>query len=74
MQILYDYIALAGITQTEMGKRLGMTPMKISILLNGKRKATADELVKIHQVTGIELDLLILSAAAATPQTEGDAA
>jgi len=36
-----------GLTQTEFGDRLGMTPMTISLIVKGKRRVYADEVVKI---------------------------
>ena len=46
------------ITQQEIVKRIGIEQSKISLMLNGKRKVTAEELVLIAKIFDIDLNKL----------------
>lgn len=50
---LKDYFKSKGITQYEIERRTGISQSKVNLSLNGKRKLTAEELLKI----AVEFDL-----------------
>ena len=52
---LNNYFKKQGISQAEVVKRIGLDQSKVSLMLNGKRKLTAEELIKI--VTEFDIDL-----------------
>ena len=52
---LKKYFKENGITQQEVADRTGIERPKVNLSLNGKRKLTADELIKI--AIAFELDL-----------------
>jgi len=52
---LNNYFKEHGISQAEVVRRIGLNQSKVSLMLNGKRKLTAEELIKI--VTKFDIDL-----------------
>ncbi len=52
---LNKYFKEHGISQAEVVRRIGLNQSKVSLMLNGKRKLTAEELIKI--VTKFDIDL-----------------
>lgn len=50
---LNNYFKEHCISQAEVVKKIGLEQSKVSLMLNGKRKITADELIKIM----IEFDI-----------------
>lgn len=53
---LKKYFNEKGITQFEIEKKTGIKQSKLSLTLNGKRKLSADELLKIANVYEINLE------------------
>ena len=47
---------LKDITQQEIEKTTGISQSKLSLIFNGKRKLTADELIKIAIIYDIDLN------------------
>jgi transcriptional regulator with XRE-family HTH domain len=45
-----EYLQANGITQTFVSEKSGITTNALSLMLNGKRKLTADEYIKICDV------------------------
>jgi transcriptional regulator with XRE-family HTH domain len=72
MQILRDYMALTGMNQGELARRIGITDNDLSNLLLGKRNPGLKVLVRMNEATGIKLDRLVLGGIPANGQ--GDAA
>ncbi len=52
------YFSENHITQYEIEEKTGISQGKVSLILNGKRKLTAEELVKIAVVYDIDLNKL----------------
>ena len=55
---LKKYFENKSISQYEIEERTGISQSKISLVLNNKRKLTADELVKIAIVFDLDLNKL----------------
>lgn len=55
---LKEYFKEKKISQCEIAKRTGISQCKINLSLNGKRKLTAEELIKIANAFGIKLNKL----------------
>ncbi len=55
---LKKYFENKSISQYEIEKKTGISQSKISLVLNNKRKLTADELVKIAIVFDLDLNKL----------------
>ena len=53
---LKKYFKEKNISQYEVERRTGISQSKINLSLNGKRKLTADELIKIAIVFEIDLN------------------
>lgn len=53
---LKEYFKKNNISQYEIERRTGMDRTKINLSLNGKRKITAEELIKIAIVFDIDLN------------------
>lgn len=53
---LKEYFKKNNISQYEIEERTGIKQSKISLTLNNKRKLTADELIMIAIVYGIDLN------------------
>ncbi len=53
---LKKYFKEKNISQYEVERRTGISQSKINLSLNGKRKLTADELIKIALVFDIDLN------------------
>lgn len=53
---LSEYLEQKGITQKFICDNTGITPEKMSNILNGKRKITGDELVSICKTLGLTLE------------------
>ena len=53
---LKEYFKEKNISQYEVERRTGISQSKINLSLNGKRKLTADELIKIAIVFDIDLN------------------
>ncbi len=53
---LKEYFKKNNISQYEIERRTGMDRTKINLSLNGKRKITAEELIKISIVFDIDLN------------------
>ncbi len=53
---LKEYFKENDISQYEVERRTGISQSKINLSLNGKRKLTADELIKIALVFDIDLN------------------
>lgn len=53
---LKKYFKENGITQQEVSDRTGIERPKVNLSLNGKRKLTADELIKIAIVFDLDLN------------------
>lgn len=51
-----EYVESHGITQKFLCDKTGITPEKISNILNNKRKITGDELINLCNVLGLNLD------------------
>lgn len=52
------YFSKNNITQYEIEEKTGISQDKVSLTLNGKRKLTADELLKIAVIYDIDLNKL----------------
>jgi len=55
---LKDYFKKRKITQYEIERRTEISQSKVNLSLNGKRKFTAEELVKIAKVFDMDLNKL----------------
>lgn len=53
---LKEYFKENGITQQEVENKTGIERPKVNLSLNGKRKLTADELIKIAIVFDLDLN------------------
>ena len=53
---LKDYFKEKGISQYEIERKTGISQCKVNLTLNGKRKLTADELIKIAVAFDIDLE------------------
>lgn len=53
---LKEYFKNKNISQYEIERKTGITQCKINLSLNGKRRLTADELIKIAIVFNIDLN------------------
>lgn len=53
---LKEYFKENGITQQEVEDKTGIERPKVNLSLNGKRKLTADELIKIAIVFDLDLN------------------
>lgn len=53
---LKEYFKRKNISQYEIERRTGINQSKINLSLNGKRKLTADELIKIAKVFDLDLN------------------
>ena len=53
---LKEYFKERNITQYEIKNKTGISQDKVSLMLNGKRKLTADELITIAIVFDIDLN------------------
>lgn len=53
---LKEYFKENGITQQEVENKTGIERPKVNLSLNGKRKFTADELIKIAIVFDLDLN------------------
>ena len=61
MQILKDYLEVAGITQAELASRVEITPEELNRFIHGKREPRVENLRKISRVTGISIEKLVES-------------
>lgn len=55
-EILRKYFDIKKINQFEIEKRTGMNQSKVSLMLNNKRKISAEELIKFAIVFDINLE------------------
>lgn len=55
---LKEYFKKKNISQYEIADRIGISQSKVNLSLNGKRKLTAEELIKIAIVYDLDLDKL----------------
>ncbi len=55
---LNKYFKEHDISQAEVVKKMGLEQSKVSLMLNGKRKVTAEELVLIAKIFDIDLNKL----------------
>lgn len=58
MKALKDYMTLAGITQVELAKRLGVDPGQLNHWLSKRRNPSVKNLKDIASKTGISMDKL----------------
>ena len=58
MQALIEYQRIAGLSQTELAKRLGVTPAHLNHWIRGRRAPTVANLKRISEATGISLERL----------------
>lgn len=56
IKYLKDFFKKNNIYQSEIEKKTGISQSKISLILNQKRKITADELIKIAIIFDINLE------------------
>lgn len=56
IKYLKDFFKKNNICQSEIEKKTGISQSKISLILNQKRKITADELIKIAIIFDINLE------------------
>jgi transcriptional regulator with XRE-family HTH domain len=61
MKILTEYLKVAGITQTELALRAGLTVEELNRFIQGKREPRVKNLRKISKATGISIEKLIES-------------
>jgi transcriptional regulator with XRE-family HTH domain len=61
MKILIEYLKVAGITQTELALRAGLTVEELNRFIQGKREPRVKNLRKISKATGISIEKLIES-------------
>jgi transcriptional regulator with XRE-family HTH domain len=61
MQVLVDYLKVAGITQTELAKRAGLTVEELNRFINGQREPRVTNLRKLARATGISIERLVNS-------------
>lgn len=53
------YLEEHGITQKFLCDKTGITPEKISNILNGKRKITGEELLKVAQALNVNANIFL---------------
>lgn len=56
---LNDYLKGHGISQAFLAEKLGVSAAKLSMMLNGKRKMTADELMRICKELKVSPDYFL---------------
>jgi len=61
MKALTDYLKANEMTQAELAKRAGMTPIDVNRYVKGKRKPGVSSLKKLAKATGISLQKLVES-------------
>lgn len=59
LQNIKAEIVRQGLTQKELAAKLGISSTGLNYKLNGKRKLTAKDLVKICNVLDIKIDILL---------------
>lgn len=59
MQVLTDYLKMAGITQSELATRADIDPAVLSQFINGKREPRVANLRKLAEATGISIERLV---------------
>ena len=55
---LKEYFKNNNISQYEIASKIGLSQSKVNLSLNGKRKITAEELIKIANVYDLDLNKL----------------
>jgi transcriptional regulator with XRE-family HTH domain len=61
MKALIEYLHISGITQAELARRVGITPVELNRFIQGKREPRVKNLRKIAKATGISIEKLIES-------------
>ena len=61
MQVLTDYLTVAGITQAELARRAEISVEELNRFIQGKREPRVANLRKISKATGISIEKLIES-------------
>lgn len=56
---LNDYLKGHGISQAFLAEKLGISRTRMSMMLNGKRKMTADDLIKICKILKVSPEAFI---------------
>lgn len=69
-EVLAVSMELAGVSQSELAKRMGVTPTAVSYWLTGKRSPSLDVLDQMSTVLGLTL-WRVLKALTDTPQQRG---
>ncbi len=59
MQVLKDYLAVAGVTQAELARRAGLDPAVLHHFMSGKREPRIANLRKLSKATGISVEKLV---------------
>lgn len=54
-----DYLKEHGISQTFIAEKLGISRTRMSMMLNGKRKMTADDLIKICKILKVSPEMFM---------------
>ena len=52
-RLIRSYMALRGLNQKELAKKLGIVPASLSARLTGKTQFKADEIVQIAQILSV---------------------
>lgn len=58
-KMIADYLEAKGITQKFISNKTGLSQNKISQIVNGTRKVTADELVLIAKALDVNADIFL---------------
>ena len=56
---LNEYLKEHGISQIFIAEKLGVSPTRMSMMLNGKRKMTADDLIKICKILKVSPEMFM---------------
>jgi HTH-type transcriptional regulator/antitoxin HipB len=70
--LLQAFRKQAGMTQSDAALRLGVTQQTLSALERNAAKVSADRLLELLSILGVELVLRQRSASPATPQSPGE--
>ncbi|MFJ3047321.1 helix-turn-helix domain-containing protein [Herbaspirillum chlorophenolicum] len=70
--ILQAYRKQTGMTQTEVANRLGVTQQTLSALERNAAKASADRLLELLNILGVELVLRKIDADVPSPESMPD--